>query len=151
MKLRLGIFYKDISNYVEAKFDTSNFPKDHPSGIPVGKNEKIIGLLKDKCNSKIMQKFVGLRAKLYSYKMYKGKEGKHCKGIKQTTVKNEITFENYKDCLFGEEQMRKMNMFRSHRHKVYTQKINKIALNANDDKQKFWMMEYTLLVLVTIV
>ena len=26
-------FFQDISNDVEAKFDRSNFPKDHPSGI----------------------------------------------------------------------------------------------------------------------
>ena len=30
-------FFQDISNDVEAKFDTSNFEKNHPSKIPVGK------------------------------------------------------------------------------------------------------------------
>ena len=54
-------FYKDISEDVEAKFDTSNYPKDHPSGIPVGKNKKVIGMMKDECGGKIMQEFVGLR------------------------------------------------------------------------------------------
>ena len=33
-------FFQDISGDVEEKFDTSNFPKDHPSGIPVGKKQK---------------------------------------------------------------------------------------------------------------
>ena len=33
-------FFQDISNDVEAKFDTSNFEKNHPSEIPVGKNKK---------------------------------------------------------------------------------------------------------------
>ena len=55
-------FYKDISEDVGAKFDTSNFPKDHPSGIPVGLNKKVIGMFKDKCGGKIMQEFVRLRA-----------------------------------------------------------------------------------------
>ena len=32
-------FFEDISNDVEEKFDTSNFPKDHPSGIQ-GKKKK---------------------------------------------------------------------------------------------------------------
>ena len=63
-------FYKDISEEVEAKFDTSNFPKNHPSGIPVRVNKKVIGMFKDECGGKIMQEFVGLRAKLYSCKMY---------------------------------------------------------------------------------
>ena len=33
-------FYRDISDDVEARFDTSDFDKDHPSGIPTGKNKK---------------------------------------------------------------------------------------------------------------
>ena len=45
-------FYKDISEDVEIKFGTSNFPKDHPSGIPVGLNKKVIGMFKDQCSSK---------------------------------------------------------------------------------------------------
>ena len=39
-------FYEDISNDVEKGFDTSNFPNDHPSGIPVGRNKKIPGKMK---------------------------------------------------------------------------------------------------------
>ena len=34
-------FFEDISKDVETKFDTSNFPKDHPSGIQ-GKNKKFL-------------------------------------------------------------------------------------------------------------
>ena len=81
-------FYRDISEDVEAKFDTSNFPRDHPSGIPVGVNKKVIGVFKDECSGKIMQEFVGLQAKLYSYKMYEDEEEKHCKGVKSSVVKN---------------------------------------------------------------
>ena len=132
-------FYKDISNDVEAKFDTSNYAKRHPSGIPTGLNKKVIGLFKDECGGKIMQEFVGLRSKLYSYKMYEDIEYKRCKGVKQSVVKNEITFEDYKDCLFGGladgKQMRTMNVIRSHRHGVYTEQVNKIALSAEDDKR----------------
>ena len=36
-------FYMDISGDVEDNFDTSNFPKDHPSEIPVGKKKKCRG------------------------------------------------------------------------------------------------------------
>ena len=43
--------------------------------------------------------FLGLRAKLYAYEMY-GDETKKCKGVKQSVVKKEITFKDYKDCLF---------------------------------------------------
>ena len=39
-KIETENVYEDISNDVEKGFDTSNFPKDHPSGIPVGKTKK---------------------------------------------------------------------------------------------------------------
>ena len=45
-------FYKDISEEVESKFDISNFPKDHPSGIATGLNKKVIWMMKDKCGEK---------------------------------------------------------------------------------------------------
>ena len=86
-----------------------------------------------------MQEFVGLRAKLYSYKMYEGDETKKCKGVKSSVVKKEITLKDYKDCLFGGladgKQMRTMNVIRSHRYEVYTEQVNKIALSSNDDKR----------------
>ena len=68
-------FYRDISGDVEARFDTSDFDKDHPSGIPdgytdtIGKNKKLIGMMKDEAAGKIITEFSALRAKLYSYRM----------------------------------------------------------------------------------
>ena len=83
-----------------------------------------------------MQKFVGLRAKLYSYKMYQSNKEEKCyKGVKQYVVKNEISFQDYKNCLFSrKDPMRAMNVIKSHKHEVYTEQVNKIALSANDDK-----------------
>ena len=80
-------FFKDISQDVFEKFDTSNFPKIHPSGIKTGVNKKVIGMMKDEAGGKIIEEFVGLRAKLYSVKMYEGKEEKKCKGIKKSVIK----------------------------------------------------------------
>ena len=37
-------FYKDIAGDVESKFDTSAYPKEHPSGIKTGVNKKVIGV-----------------------------------------------------------------------------------------------------------
>ena len=129
-------FYKDISGDVEKGFDTSNFPKDHPSGIPVGKNKKVPGMMKDEAGGRIIEEFIGLRAKLYSYKMFEGKEEKKCKGIKKSVVRKDISHEDYKECLFsGASQMRKMNVIRSRRHEIFSETVNKIALSANDDKR----------------
>ena len=75
-------FFADIAEDVDAMFDTSNFPKDHVSGIQ-GKNKKIPGMMKDEAGGKIIKGFIGLRAKLYSYKMFEGKEEKKCKEVKK--------------------------------------------------------------------
>ena len=129
-------FYKDISGDVHGFFDTSNFPKGHSSGIEVGCNKKVVGMFKDEAGGKIISEFVGLRPKLYAYKMHEGKEEKRCKGVKKAVVKRSINFEDYKTCLFtGKPQTRTMNVIRSHRHELFTEEINKIALSANDDKR----------------
>ena len=64
-------FYRDIASDVEAWFDTSEFDASHPSGIQTvtGANKKVIGMMKDEAGGKIIQEFVGLRAKQYSFKM----------------------------------------------------------------------------------
>ena len=129
-------FYKDISGDVKDKFDTSDYPHNHPSGIPTGCNKKVLGMFKDEAGGKIIDEFVGLRAKLYSYKMFEGKESKKCKGVKKSVVKESITHEDYNNCLFtGKEQLRKMNVIRSHKHDIYTEEVNKIALSPDDDKR----------------
>ena len=129
-------FYKDISGDVKDRFDTSDYPSDHPSGIPSGFNKKVIGMFKDEVNGDIIDEFVGLRAKLYSYKIFEGEESKKCKGVKKSVVKKSITHEDYKTCLTtGKEQLRKQNIIRSYKHEVYTEEVNKIALSANDDKR----------------
>ena len=57
--------YKDIAEDVKTRFDTSNSEVDRP--LPKGKNKKVIGLMKDELGGEIMKKFVGLKAKTYSY------------------------------------------------------------------------------------
>ena len=128
-------FFADIADDVKEMFDTSNFEKNHPSGIQ-GKNKKVPGMMKDEAGGKIIEEFVGLRAKLYSYKMFEGKEEKKCKGIKKVVVKKQISFDDYKECLLSKQpQMRKMNVIRSHQHEIFSETVNKIALAADDDKR----------------
>ena len=129
-------FYKDISVDVNHRFDTSDYPSDHPSGIPSGFNKKLLGMFKDEASGKVIDELVGLRAKLYLYKMFEGEESKKCKGVKKSVVKKIIAHEDYKKCLFtGKEQLRRMNIIRSHMHEVYTEEVNKIALCPDDDKR----------------
>ena len=93
-------------------------------------------MFKDEAGGQQIAEFVGLRAKLYSYRMDEGKEEKKCKGIKKALVKKCITFDDYKGCLFNQKpQMRQMNVIRSHKHEVFTQTVNKVALSHEDDKR----------------
>ena len=79
-------------------------------------------MMKDVAGGKIIEEFVGLRAKLYSYKMFEGKEEKKCKGIKKSVVKKDISHEDYRYCLFSEKpQMRKMNVIRSRGHEIFSE------------------------------
>ena len=129
-------FYKDISGDVKDRFDTSDYPENHPSGIPTGINKKVLGMMKDEAESKIIKEFVGLRSKLYSFVMDDGGETKKCKGIKRNVVESSIRHEHYKTCLTtGKELLRKQNILRSYEHEVYTEEVNKVALSALDDKR----------------
>ena len=138
-EIKTDYFYNDIAEDVESKFDTSEFNKDHPAindfGFKVGVNKKVIGMFKDETGGKLIEEFVGLRSKLYSYKLH-DKEHKRCKGVKKNVVAKSITHEDYKNCLRTKnEQLRKMNVIRSHLHDIYTEQINKVALSADDDKR----------------
>ena len=135
-KIQTEDFYNDISGDVWDRFDTSDYPENHPSGIPTGINKKVLGMFKDEAAGKNIMEFVGLRAKLYSYKMEEGEENKRCQGVKKRVVENTITHEDYKTCLLtGKEQLRKQNILRSYGHEIYTEEVNKIALSAADDKR----------------
>ena len=127
-------FYVDISADIKDWFDTSEFPPTHPSGIPPGLDKKKLGVFKDEMAGELIEEFVGLRAKLYSYKMQEGRETKKFKGIKKSVINKAIRHEDYKKCWFsGNSQLRKMNIIRSRKHEIFTEEVNKVALSSNDD------------------
>ena len=55
-------FYKRIAENIKNGLDTSGFLKDGNSPLPVGKNEKLIGMIKDELSGNIMTEFVQLWA-----------------------------------------------------------------------------------------
>ena len=126
--------YKDISNDVENRFETSNYEVNRT--LTTGKNKKIIGLMKDELGGKITTEFVTLRPKTYSFLTVDGKEDKKAKGTKKCVIKNKIKFNDYKKCLFNDELiLRSQQRFISKKHDVYTENVNKKALRNNDDKR----------------
>ena len=129
-------FYADISTDIKTKFDTSDYPPNHESGVLVGLNKKVIGMFKDEVAGRQITHFVGLRPKLYSFKLEDSSTTKKSKGIKKNIVKKKIEFEDYVDCLkTGKKQMRKMNIIRSEKHDIYSKEVNKLALSGDDDKR----------------
>ena len=129
-------FYEDIADDVEARFDASGYSKTGFRLLLIGLNKKVIGLMKDELGGKIMTEFLALRQKLYFYKKLDGSEDKKCKGIKKCVVKKTLPFEDYKTCLFNDStEYRSQLMFRSAKHEVHTIKVNKAALNRDDDKR----------------
>ena len=117
------------------RFSTSGYDKDDVRPLPIGKNKKVIGKMKDELGGKIMTKFIALRPKLYAYK-YNSKEEKKCKGIKKCIIKKTLEFYDYINCLLsGTNDYISKLMFRSTKHEVHMVKVNKVALNRDDDKR----------------
>ena len=123
-------FYKDISQDVNKRFDTSNYTFDRP--LPTGINKKLIGLMKDELGGDIITEFVALRPKAYITNYFK--EMKKAKGTTKCVVNK--MFDDYKKCLFDNGKVLKSQQrFKSENHEVYTENINKIALSCDDDKR----------------
>ena len=78
MHIKTEDFYKDIANDVEKRFDTSNYEVNRP--LAIGKNKKVIGLMEDELQGKIMTEFFALRPITYSYLMDDGGTDKKAKG-----------------------------------------------------------------------
>ena len=157
------IFTKDVAKDVEKSFDTSNFEIDRP--LPKGKNKKVIGLMKNELGGQITKKFVGLRAKTYSHLKDNNEEDKKAKGTKKCVIKRNLKFRDYKTCSKASQIESKINYlemkkvdpdclkqdkkefvkhqlilktqqrFKSERHRVFTEAINKITLSSNDVKR----------------
>ena len=51
-------------------------------------------------------------------------------------IKRELKFNDYKNCLLNDKVVLKSQQrFKSERHDIYTENVNKIALRNNDDKR----------------
>ena len=77
--------YEDVPDDIEKRFDTSDYEVNRP--LSTGKNKKVIGLMKDELEGKIMTKFSALIPKTCSYLMDDGKNYKKAKGTKKCVIK----------------------------------------------------------------
>ena len=118
-------------------FDNSEYPEDHP--MYDSTNLKVCGKFKNEAVKKgivhDISHFVGLRSKVYAYKVFGGKEDKRLKGIKKSVCKKDICFNDYYNTNFTKKGFDiKQNGFRSYKHQIYTETVSKIGLSCYDDK-----------------
>ena len=142
-KLETQNVHKDMLHHHEL-FDFSNFHPSNecfsqmnPEDIQhiMSKNKKVLGKFKDELGGEKLEEFVGLRAKMYSFRSG-DTEVKKLKGILESVVKNDLTFNHYKECLYNQtETVSKMKLFQSKNHVINTIVTSKVSLSSYDDKR----------------
>lgn len=135
-------FYNDLLNNPDllARMDLSNLPRDHPCYDATRK--KVPGLFSDETDGRAIYEFVALRAKSYAYNI-EGIEKITAKGIRRHVVKNHMTLEHHKMCLFGPDEITNDEhpaytnniSIRSYKHQVKTIKCSKLTYNSFDNKR----------------
>ena len=129
--------FDDMGEFLE-KYDASNYDQSHP--LYSEKNKKVVGLFKDELGGKLITEFVGLRSKMYSYS---GEEsGKRAKEVKTSVLKKTVTLDDFRNCLLDQSVFhREMTTLRSHRHGIFGETVNKIALSPLDTKDSSQKMD----------
>ena len=79
----------------------------------------------DELGGKIMRKFVGPRAKAYSYSIGDSSEDKRVKGTKKCVIKRTLKFENYKNCLEATQLENKINHLEKNKINIVLKKISR--------------------------
>jgi hypothetical protein len=157
-------FYTDLINKPNLlnRMDTSNLSPNHPCYCVDRK--KLPGTFTDETKGQAIREFVALRAKSYAYNLA-GEEKLKAKGVRRHVVKNHMTIEDYKQCLFWDGSMARnarelaINQFnafkctgqksltnqytpyrvnislRSFKHQMKSISTVKLALNRSDDKR----------------
>ena len=78
---------KPLADNFESYYDL-----DKPLPKEKIKNKKVIGLMKDELGGITKTKFIGLRAKIYSYLIDDHSEYKKAKGTRKSAIKRKLRF-----------------------------------------------------------
>ena len=100
------------------------------------KNKKVIGKFKDELDGEIMTELVFLRSKACAFKVME-KEVKRLKGITKSTIKHDISIQDFKDAItepYEKVFYKKMYILNSDKHEMYDKELNKKAISPYDDK-----------------
>lgn len=131
------VFTEDYYQYMydnKHLYDLSEY--DISNKIYDESNKKVLGKMKDECATSFIREVAALRPKVYAYNTENDYTGKRIKGIKKSVVEDEITFNDSNNCLFKNTIMNvDMCLIKSEKHKISTNKINKLALCPYTDKR----------------
>lgn len=132
-------FYEDIKPDLQSRFDTSDLPQNNVYNLPQV-NKKVVGMMKDENNGRIIREFVGLRAKMYAYILDSDDNNeikciKKNKGVNAAAVRR-LNFNKYYTCLDLSKTLYD-NMYNliSDKHNMYTQIRRKKILCGKDEKR----------------
>ena len=129
--------HAELAGEIGEHFDFSEYPANHPLQSNI--NMKVVGKFKDELCGQLMEKFVGLRPKLYSFTYTNNGqiiEKNTAKGVKKAVKDRHLKFDDYERCL-RELQSKQVTMkyIRSDHHNVFSYQTNKIGLSMFDDKR----------------
>ena len=134
--------YKDFKEIGE-HMDFCDYPKDHPNHNV--ENKKALGKFKDELNGEIMTEFIGLKPKMYAFKVEgetakEAQDHRKAKGVPKSIVKKHIMFEDFKKTHEDLESKKKyvnFNCIRSKNHQIYSLNINKCSLSNFENKRYY--------------
>jgi hypothetical protein len=130
--IRTRDLYKDLALKSDL-FDFSNYPENH--FLYSVTNKKVIGKMTDEAGGKILESFVGVAPKMYSF-LGENIKKQAAKGVKRSIVKKFIDHRRFKKVLFKQKKLLcKMNLIRSKNHKLFTGNFTKVALHSFDSKR----------------
>lgn len=134
--------YNDIKRNLN-EFDTSNYPSVNMHDMP--RNTSVLGKMKDEFFGQIIESFYGTGAKAYCVKLgatddetdtSKKNVVKKAKGVKKYVIEKNLTVNDYKNIVEADGVLyKKMYVFRSHLHTMFTELKNKVVLSSKDDKR----------------
>ena len=72
VEIKTKDFYDGVKKSIITEFNTSDYPKDNIYNMPLV-NKNVLGKFKVELNGQIMEDFISLRSKLYTYKLFENK------------------------------------------------------------------------------
>lgn len=134
-------FYMDMKEMKE-HYDLSEFDKN--SFMYDGTNKKVIGKFKDEYSLTFIDEFLGVRPKCYALNTVKDGEKKKLKGVPKVVVENEITLNDYRECVVNNKSktIEGINGIKSHKLQNFMITYSKKCLENADDK-RIWQGVYS--------